>query len=100
MTRRMRFWEDATVARKLGRFTWVVIVAAFVIGTRFEARDPGLRLVVPIALGVAVALMSAPTALGLYHTRAQASLRAYRLVALSLVARILATVWVIWLLLP
>lgn len=95
----MRWWEDGKVARTLGRFSWVVLVAAFVIGTRFAPADPSLRWIVPAVLVAAIAVMSFPSALGLWHTRAGASTRAWRLVAISLAARILATFWVTWLLL-
>ncbi|MCB9594470.1 MAG: hypothetical protein H6719_17185 [Sandaracinaceae bacterium] len=95
----MRWWEDPKVARTLGRFTWVVMVAAFVVGTRFPTTDPLQRNIVPGVLVVAVSVMSFPTALGLYKTRSQSSLRAYRLLAVSLAVKILATFWVTWLLL-
>ncbi|MCA9610634.1 MAG: hypothetical protein KC619_33795 [Myxococcales bacterium] len=95
----MRWWEDGKVARTLGRFSWIVLVGGFVMGTRFAPPDPSLRWIPAVVVAVVVAVMSFPTALGLWHTRADSTSRAWRMIGISLAARILATVWVTWLLL-
>ncbi|MBX3270267.1 MAG: hypothetical protein KF729_08395 [Sandaracinaceae bacterium] len=96
----MRWYEDPKLARTLGRVSWVVLVGGFVVGTRFRASDPIAGWALVGALVVAIAIMSFPTALGLYHTRRESHTRAHRLVAFSLLARLAATVWVTWQLLP
>ena len=77
-----------------------MIVGVFVLGTRFGPSQPELRSIAPALLVAAIAIMSFPTALGLYHTRAESHTRAYRLVLLSLLARLAATLWATWQLLP
>lgn len=103
----MRWWEDPRTARTLGRMTWLVLVAGFVLGTRFAGSSSAIevggwalsgRHGVAALLVVVVAVMSFPTALGLHHTRAQSHLRAYRWLLLSFLARIVATGWVVWML--
>jgi len=93
----MTWYEDPKKARTLGRLAWMVLVAGFVIGTRFVSDGPG-RMVVAGALVLVVGVMSFPTALGLWHTRAQSDTPMYRWLALSFVLRVAATGWVAWML--
>jgi len=94
----VKWWANAKIARTLGRLTWGVLVAGFVLGTRFSD-VAGLRFVLPVALVVVVAVMSFPTALGLSKSRQHQHTRAFRLVLFVLLARLAATGWVVFMLL-
>jgi len=93
----MSWYEDPKRARTLGRLAWMVLVAGFVIGTRFVADGPG-RLVVAGVLVLVVGAMSFPTGLGLWHSREQSHSAMYRWLALSFLLRLAATGWVAFML--
>ncbi len=90
----LRFYRDPKLARTLSRSSWVVLVAAFVLLTRFDAGPAE-----PWALLGLVALMltlNAPVMYGLSVSRADSGTRAYRAVAVLLLLRLGATGFVVW----
>lgn len=93
----MTWYEDPKRARTLGRLSWMVLVAGFVIGTRFVGDGPE-RAAIATLLVLVVGVMSAPTALGLWHTREQSHSAMYRWLALSFLLRLAAIGWVAWML--
>lgn len=89
-------WEDPKVARTLSRASWVVLVAALVLLTRWRLPED-LRWLGPIGVVVVVGVMTFPTVLGLAKSQQHAGTKPYRVVAVALLAKIAATAWVAWL---
>ena len=89
-------WEDPKLARTLSRASWVVLVAALVLLTRWRLPED-LRWLGPIGVVVIVGVMIFPTALGLAKSQRHAQSQPYRAVAVALLAKIFATAWVAWL---
>lgn len=87
------FLRDPHLARRLARASWVVLVAAFVLLTRF---DPGsaLRHAAVAFVVVLVFALNVPVMVGLYESRAESHTPAFRMVAFALLVRLLATVWI------
>lgn len=85
--------DDPHLARRLARATWVLLVAAFVLLTRFDA-GPVVEHTALGALVVVVGVLNAPVAVGLYKSRSESHTRAFRMVAVALLLRALATAWV------
>lgn len=90
----MRWLRDPKLARTLSRFSWVVLVAAFVLLTRFDTgeREPLLLL----GLAVTVVALNAPVMYGLSISQKEGATKAYRVVALMLIFRLAATAGVVW----
>lgn len=99
MSERMSWLDDPRVARRLARFTWVALVTAFVLLTRFDYGSTATRLAVA-GLIMAVGVLNAPVVFGLWKSRAEADTLPFRLVALALGVRVLASGWVVWFLTP
>ena len=91
-----RIWEDAQLARTLSRVSWVVLVAALVLLTRWRLPED-LRWLGPIGVVAIVGVLIFPTALGLAKSQQHAGTKPYRVVALALLAKIAAVAWVAWL---
>lgn len=89
--------DDPHLARRLARATWLVLVATFVLLTRFEVESSIEPLVLALVVMV-VGGLNAPVALGLYKSRREAHTPAFRMVAFALLVRALAAAWVIWIL--
>jgi hypothetical protein len=87
--------DDPKLARQLARATWLVLVAAGVLLTRFPLDAVYERLALA-ALLVAVVVMNAPVVVGLHRSRAQSRTPAYRAVAVALGLRLLATAGVVF----
>jgi hypothetical protein len=94
-----RWLHDPKLARQLARATWVVLVAAFVLLTRFQFGASTMRLLLA-GLIVAVGALNTPVVLGLWQSRPHAHTAAFRFVAVALAMRLAATAWVVWLLTP
>lgn len=89
--------DDPHIARRLARSTWIVLVAAFVLLTRFDFGSSVERAAVALVIFV-VALLNAPVILGLYKSKSESHSRPFRMVAFALGMRALATAWVVWML--
>ncbi len=87
--------EDPRLARRFARVTWFVLVATFVLLTRFDfgaTMEQALLAVLIVVVGV----LNAPVVVGLGKSREHSHTRAFRLVVLALVMRLAATAWVVW----
>lgn len=87
--------DDPHLARRFARVHWLVLVATFVVMTRFSLELELRRVVVGAMIAVLV-LLNAPVAFGLHKSRAEAHTRPFRMVAFALALRVAATVWVAW----
>jgi hypothetical protein len=87
--------DDPRLARRLARFTWVLLVAVFVVLTRFDFGDSVERVALAGLITV-VGLLNAPVMVGLWRSRDESRTSAFRLVAFALALRLLATGWVVW----
>lgn len=86
--------DDPKLARQLARFTWVLLVTAAVLLTRFRLEATYERLALASLL-VAVVVMNAPVVVGLYRSRAESGTAPFRAVAVALGLRLVATVGVV-----
>jgi hypothetical protein len=93
----MSWLDDPKLARRLARATWVILVATFVVATRYSFEAWIRHIVVAVLLAVVV-VFNAPVVVGLHKSRAESGTTAFKLVAASLIARIAATAWVVWML--
>lgn len=89
--------DDPHIARRLARATWMVLVAAFVLLTRYDFGASAERGAIAAVI-FAIGMLNAPVAIGLWKSRGEASSRAFRAVALALGMRVLAAAWIVWLL--
>lgn len=99
MTERSSWLDDPRLARRLSQLTWVVLVVAFVVLGRGELGASATRLALA-GLIVVVGLLNAPTAIGLWKSRAEASTSAFRAVAFVFVVRLATAAWLVWILTP
>lgn len=88
---------DPLLARRFARMHWLVLVGAFVLLTRFQLGVDLHRAVLGL-VGAALVVLNAPVVVGLRRSRSEAHTRAFRMVALGLGLRVMAAVWVFWLL--
>jgi hypothetical protein len=95
----MSWLDDPRLARRFARVHWIVLVAVFVVITRFDFGATGETLILGAMLS-AVCFLNAPVIVGLYKSRAESGTRAYRVVALALVMRVIATGFVLWIASP
>ena len=86
--------KDAKLARQLARATWLVLVASFVLMTRWPLA-PSHRAIALGALTVGFVVMNLPVVLGLIESRTLADTKAFRAVAIGLALRIAALIAVI-----
>ncbi len=86
--------DDPKLARQLARGTWIVLVAAFVMLTRFPL-EPTLESAALAGLIVLFCVLNAPVAIGLSKTRDQAGHPAWRAIALAFGFRVVSLVAVI-----
>jgi hypothetical protein len=93
----MSWLDDPKLARRLARATWVILVATFVVATRYSFEAWIRHIVVAVLLAVVV-VFNAPVVVGLHKSRSESGTTAFKLVAASLIARIGATAWVVWML--
>jgi hypothetical protein len=89
--------DDPHLARTLARYTWAVVVAVFVLATRFDFGVAGTFALVG-ALVLATAVLNAPVVLGLWRSRAYSHTRPFRIVAFTLLVRASSVAWVAWML--
>lgn len=94
MTEKKSWLDDPHLARRLARFTWVVLVTAFVLVTRLDLGHVGTRAALSVVIAV-VGILNAPVAIGLWRSRAEAHTRPFQLVALALLLRIAGLIWVL-----
>ena len=95
MSEKPSWIEDPKLARTLARLSWMVLVGAFVILTRWRLSPTGQDA----ALGILVATvltLNLPIVVGLRKSLEHTHTKAFRAVALMLVLRIAATAWVVW----
>lgn len=92
----MTWIEDPKLARTLARITWVVLVGSFVLITKFRLEGAALSGALAGLITVVLA-MNAPVLVGLWKSRDHSRTKAYRLVAFTLVLRVCALAWVIFL---
>jgi hypothetical protein len=92
---RTSWLDDPHLARRFARVHWLVLVASFVLMTRFEL-DLGVRRIWVAAMIAVLVLLNAPVAFGLHNSRAEAHTRPFRMVAFALALRVAATMWVVW----
>ncbi|HJL14583.1 MAG TPA: hypothetical protein RMH99_02935 [Sandaracinaceae bacterium LLY-WYZ-13_1] len=95
MSRKPSWIDDPKLARQLARFTWLVLVGAGVLLTRFPLAPSWERLALAGVIA-AVVVMNAPVAVGLYRSRDEAETAPFRAVALAFGLRVLATAAVVW----
>lgn len=90
----MSWIDDPKLARQLARATWLVLVVAGVLLTRFPVA-PGVERIALAALLATVVVLNAPVVNGLYQTRDESGSAAWRAVAIALALRIVATAGVL-----
>ncbi len=87
--------DDPVLARRLSRYTWIVLVGGFVTLTRFDFGDTGTHAAIA-AMIVLAAVLNAPVVRGLWRSRDESGTRPFRLVAFALTMRLMAVGWVVW----
>ena len=90
----MSWIDDPKLARQLARASWVVLVAAAVLLTRFPLAPAWERGAIAALLALTVVL-NAPVVNGLIQSRAESASPAWRAVAAALVLRVAATIGVV-----
>lgn len=86
--------DDPKLARQLARGTWIVLVASFVLLTRFPL-EPTLENAAVAVLLVVFCVLNAPVAIGLQKTWTQRGLPAWRAIAVAFGFRVMALAAVI-----
>lgn len=90
----MSWIDDPKLARQLARASWLVLVAAAVLLTRFPL-PPTWERVAIAGLIVVTIVLNAPVISGLMQSRDEASSAAWRAVAVALALRVAGTVGVV-----
>ena len=99
MSERPSWLDDPRLARRLSQLTWVVLVMAFVLLGR-GGIEPSLQRAALAGLIVVVGFLNAPTAIGLWKSRAESGSSAFRAVAFVFVVRLVTAGWLVWVLTP